>query len=416
MSGGCEVRNVEKQKVPELRFPEFKDEWKTQKLGELIVEYNEYADMGSEYPLLTSSRSGLMLQSQFRDSKTTKNEEALFSVLPYGYCTYRHMSDDDVFHFNINNLVSNGLVSKEYPVFSTKNDNDLYAIVCNLNHSRKFRSFCRAQKMGGTRTRLYFNKLCQYKILFPSQKEQDKISNFFITLDNRIDLADKKLATLQTIKQGMLQKIFSQELRFKDDEGKEFPAWEKLQIGDFIQFVGGATPSKDNPAYWNGYIPWLSSKEINVGGFISKGTYAITQKAIEETGTKLVPASTPLIISRSGILANRFPVTVTTNEVAINQDIKALMFDRGKFITQFIVSLIEANSYRILTTIVKGGTTVESVNMPDMVKMKVAIPSLPEQQKIAAYFTALDRAIAAAQQKAAALRTIKRGLLQKMFV
>ena len=92
------------------------------------------------------------------------------------------------------------------------------------------------------------------------------------------------------------------------------------------------------------------------------------------------------------------------------------MFDRGKFVTQFIVSLIEANSYRILTTIVKGGTTVESVNMPDMVKMKVAIPSLPEQQKIAAYFTALDRAITAAQQKAAALRTIKRGLLQKMFV
>lgn len=87
------------------------------------------------YPLLTSSRAGLMYQNEYRGNLTTDSRETLFSVVPIGACTYRHMSDDDV--------------------------------------------FCAEQKKGGTRTRLCYNALCELKMMVPSQREQDVIAVFF---------------------------------------------------------------------------------------------------------------------------------------------------------------------------------------------------------------------------------------------
>ena len=110
--------------VPEIRFKGFTDPWEQRKLGDITVELSEYATQELGLPLLTSSRSGLMYQDEYRDSRTTKSTETLFSVVPVGTCTYRHMSDDDVFHMNINTL-EKGLVSREYPVFEASKGNNL---------------------------------------------------------------------------------------------------------------------------------------------------------------------------------------------------------------------------------------------------------------------------------------------------
>ena len=110
------------RKVPRLRFPGFTDPWEQRKCGEMTIELSEYDTLQSGYPLLTSSRNGLMFQSDFRDKTSTDNEDTLFSIVPYGKCTYRHMSDDNIFHFNINTITEKGLVSREYPVFDA-NDN-----------------------------------------------------------------------------------------------------------------------------------------------------------------------------------------------------------------------------------------------------------------------------------------------------
>jgi type I restriction enzyme S subunit len=114
-----------------------------------------------------------------------------------------------------------------------------------------------------------------------------------------------------------------------------FLTGQQRKVSDFIKFTGGATPSKSNPDYWGGDIVWLSSQEVK-GGYVSNGTYTITQKAVDNHTTKMVSAYTPLIITRSGILANMFPITLPTRDVAINQDIKALIFDTEKYLTAFI--------------------------------------------------------------------------------
>ncbi len=191
--------------------------------------------------------------------------------------------------------------------------------------------------------------------------------------------------------------------------------WEQRKCSDFIKFVGGATPSKSNKSYWNGDIIWLSSQEINKGGFVDSGTYTITDKALDDGTTKLVKADTPLFISRSGILAHSFPITRPTKDVAINQDIKAMLFDRELYFTDFIVYMMENKADYILKSIVKSGTTVQSVSMPDMEKMEVCLPEIKEQHQIGMFFLKLDNLITLHQRKCDMLVEYKKGMLQKMF-
>ena len=193
--------------VPEIRFKSFTDPWEQRKLGDITVELSEYATQELGLPLLTSSRSGLMYQDEYRDSRTTKSTETLFSVVPVGTCTYRHMSDDDVFHMNINTL-EKGLVSREYPVFEASKGNNLEFLVQHINSSEEFKAFCAEQKKGGTRTRLYYNTLCQFTVRVPALKEQAQISQCLKKLDTLITLHQRKLEKLQNIKKSCLEKMF----------------------------------------------------------------------------------------------------------------------------------------------------------------------------------------------------------------
>ena len=177
--------------VPEIRFKGFTDPWEQRKLGDITVELSEYATQELGLPLLTSSRSGLMYQDEYRDSRTTKSTETLFSVVPVGTCTYRHMSDDDVFHMNINTL-EKGLVSREYPVFEASKGNNLEFLVQHINSSEEFKAFCAEQKKGGTRTRLYYNMLCQFTVRVPALKEQAQISQCLKKLDTLITLHQRE--------------------------------------------------------------------------------------------------------------------------------------------------------------------------------------------------------------------------------
>jgi len=196
------------EKVPEIRFAGFTGDWEQRKCGDMTVELSEYCNLQSGYPLLTSSRSGLMFQNDFRDKTSTDNLETLFSVVPYGKCTYRHMSDDNIFHFNINTITEKGLVSREYPVFDASENNNLSFLIQYLNSSPEFTRFCAERKLGGTRTRLYYKNLCEFKLHAPNKNEQDKIAEFFANIDNLITLHQRKLDSLKEIKKFMLQNMF----------------------------------------------------------------------------------------------------------------------------------------------------------------------------------------------------------------
>ena len=196
--------------VPEIRFNGFTDDWEQRELGEYIIEYTEVTTVNNQYPPLTSSRKGIFLQKEyFAGNQIASCDNTGYNIVPYGYFTYRHMSDDEIFHFNINNIVENGIVSTLYPVFTTNEKLVSKYLQYQLNYGYEFLRYAILQKQGGSRTYMYLNKLRQLKLTIPdSVEEQGRISEFLSQIDELITLHQRKLEKLKNIKKSMLEKMF----------------------------------------------------------------------------------------------------------------------------------------------------------------------------------------------------------------
>ena len=159
-------------------------------MGDNIIEYTETTTKNNQYPPLTSSRKGIFLQTEyFAGNQIASDDNTGYNIVPYGYFTYRHMSDDEIFHFNINDIVENGIVSTLYPVFTTDENLDSRYLQYQLNYGYEFAKFAILQKQGGSRTYMYLNKLKQLYLTMPkSVEEQNAISAFFMSLDHLITL------------------------------------------------------------------------------------------------------------------------------------------------------------------------------------------------------------------------------------
>lgn len=198
------------QSVPQIRFSGFTEDWEQRKLGENIVEYTEKTTENNQYPVLTSSRKGIFFQTDYYDgNQIASADNTGYNIVPYGYFTYRHMSDDEIFHFNINDIAENGIVSTLYPVFTTDENLDSRYLQYQLNYGREFAKYAILQKQGGSRTYMYLNKLKNLYITVPTTiEEQKKISEFFTNLDHLITLHQQKCDELRNIKKFMLQNMF----------------------------------------------------------------------------------------------------------------------------------------------------------------------------------------------------------------
>lgn len=380
------------EKKPALRFKGFTDPWEQRELGDITVELSEYATQELGLPLLTSSRSGLMYQDEYRDSRTTKSTEALFSVVPVGTCTYRHMSDDDVFHMNINTL-EKGLVSREYPVFEASKGNNLEFLVQHINSSEEFKAFCAEQKKGGTRTRLYYNTLCQFTVRVPALKEQAQISQCLKKLDTLITLHQRKYEKLVNIKKSMLDKMFPQngasvpEIRFK---GFTDP-WEQRELGDLcVEFRSGE---------------FISASDITETGeypvFGGNGLRGFTDRFNHDGEYTL--------IGRQGALCGNVNFAVgksyfTEHAIAVRADKK----NQTRFL-YYLFSTMDLGQY-------SGQSAQPGLAVGNLVELKSTLPDKQEQEKISGVLTALDTLITLHQRKLEKLKNIKKSCLEKMFV
>ena len=198
------------EKVPEIRFDGFTEDWEQRKLGDNIVEYTEKTTENNQYPVLTSSRKGIFFQTDYYDgNQIASADNTGYNIVPYGYFTYRHMSDDEIFHFNINDIAENGIVSTLYPVFTTDENLDSRYLQYQLNYGREFARYAILQKQGGSRTYMYLNKLRNLYLTVPTAiEEQKKISEYFTNLDHLITLHQRKCNELKEIKKYMLQNMF----------------------------------------------------------------------------------------------------------------------------------------------------------------------------------------------------------------
>ncbi|KAI95705.1 restriction endonuclease [Rhodomicrobium udaipurense JA643] len=176
--------------------------------------------------------------------------------------------------------------------------------------------------------------------------------------------------------------------------------WKYKKLKYVASFVGGGTPDKSKPEFWDGEIPWVSPKDMKAEEILDTEDH-ITTEGLTSSATNLVEPGAALIVVRSGILRHSIPVAVNRVPVALNQDMRAIL-PHESLDVRFLASLIRGFQTELLRQWSKEGATVESIEYDLMASTKVPIPPRTVQNGIVAYLgreTAdIDALIAAKQQ------------------
>jgi len=169
----------------------------------------------------------------------------------------------------------------------------------------------------------------------------------------------------------------------RDVDTDDLPAgWTIRVLGDLVTVMGGGTPSKGNPAYWDGSIPWVSPKDMKSFELFDSQDH-ITAQAVAESPVKRIAPNSVLVVFRSGILAHTLPVAINRAPVTLNQDMKALT-PRGEVSCDYLAYYLRSAQRDILDAAKKKGATVESIDADAFLRTPVSFPALPEQRRIVA--------------------------------
>ncbi|CZW48851.1 MULTISPECIES: restriction endonuclease subunit S [Enterobacter cloacae complex] len=396
--------------APKLRFSIFSQEWTKIRLGDYLQIYQKKVSSDTNIPVYSSSRQGLKPQAEYFADRELKNDGE-YGVVPLGYITYRHMSDDNTFHFNLNDKISEIAVSKEYPVFTGKGLNNHF-LLSKLNYTNEFKLFAIQQKAGGTRTRLYFKNLCEWYATFPAFEEQTKIADFISAIDKKITLLNSQYEQLIQFKKGMMQKIFSQELRFEDDNGTLFPEWSILQLKDVatrvtrknkennntILTISGRDGLVDQMTYFNKQI---ASKNVTGYYLIKKGEFAYNKSYSQG-----YPMGAIKMLSNyeKGVVSTLYICFKLNDEQSC--DFYQHYFESGL-------------QNRAIEKVAQEGARnhgLLNIGVNDFFDIELQVPGLAEQNKIAHFLSAIDDKITTKKTELDKLKTWKQGLLQQMFV
>ncbi|MFI3633937.1 restriction endonuclease subunit S [Streptococcus parauberis] len=393
------------KKSPQLRFEGFTDDWVQRKLGDLVDSYNKIVSGKSNYPVATSSRRGLFLQSDYFDgSRSGIDENVDFHKVPEKYITYRHMSDDSIFKFNQNDFDTPVLVSKEYPVFRSNQQANQTFLLDHLNNSPEFLKFSTLQKLGGTRVRLYFKNLQAYKLMMPNIEEQNAIASFFTTVDNLIAANQRKLDLLKEQKKGFLQKMFPKngakvpELRFAgfaDD-------WEQRKLGDLLKEFSIKSKIEDEHKVLSSTNSGMEFREGRVSGTSNLG-YKIIKNG-------------DLVLSPQNLWLGNININ-NIGKGLVSPSYKTFEFINidSSFINPQLRTQKMLEEYKNSST--QGASVVRrNLEIDSFYQIKIFVPTISEQEKIGSFFKQIDDTIDLHQRKLDLLKEQKKGFLQKMFV
>ncbi len=227
-------------------------------------------------------------------------------------------------------------------------------------------------------------------------------------MDERIGQLIKKKALLEDYKKGVMQQLFSQQIRFKDDNGNDFPDWEEKKLGEVAEVVGGGTPDSTNEDYWNGDVQWFTPTEIR-SKFVSQSKRTISESGLKKCSASILPVGTLLLTSRATIAE----VSIAREPCTTNQGFQSITVNcntSNEFIYYWLIQ-----SKKDFLRKAQGSTFLE-IGGKEVRKMMLLIPALEEQKKIADFLSAIDQKIESVSQQIAKTQTFKKGLLQQMFV
>ena len=179
------------------------------KVDELIKEYNKKTSKNNQFEVLSSTANGIILQNEYFNKQAASLDNTGYKIVPFGFITYRSMSDSGEFHFNIQNITENGIVSPAYPVFEINEGIvDKTYFVYYINENKSFKNKVLSSKEGGTRYALSMSKFKEINLYLPPLEFQKKCSKLLNTYNRKSKNEENKLNKLQKLKKGLMQNMF----------------------------------------------------------------------------------------------------------------------------------------------------------------------------------------------------------------
>ncbi len=393
------METTQPKHVPALRFPEFSGNWAIKKLGDICK-------------FLDSERVPLSeLERNKRDG-----------IYPYyGASGIIDYIDDYIFDGEYVLLGEDGanILLRNSPLaflaegkFWVNN----HAHVLRANNSNYFlaesleRITYEKYNTGTAQPKLNAEICKKIKLILPLKVEQQKIATFLSAVDTKIEQLAKKKALWEQYKKGMMQKLFRQEIRFKDEQGKDYPGWEEKQLDDIAKFSKGKGISKSDTVS-NGIVKCILYGQLytyygeTISNVISSTNIPNAELVFSKKNDVIIPASgeTALDIASAAC--------VCVDGVALGGDINIIRCQQnGIFLAYYL------NNKRNDIARLAQGKSVIHLYGTHLKSLKLRIPSKKEQQKIATFLSAIDQKIELVDTEIKQARAFKKGLLQQMFI
>jgi len=389
-----------KKNVPALRFTGFEGDWVQASFGSFVKRTSNKYDPNSDsevYPCIElehlSSETGILLGTvRSKDQKSIKNYfnegEVLYGKLrPYLKKYYFAKFD--------------GVCSSEIWVLKGVGVSNVFLYY--LIQTSKFNDDVNVTS-GSKMPRAEWDVISSSLYNYPSILEQTKIASFLTAVDDKINQLTRKKELLEQYKKGVMQKIFSREIKFRDEQGKEFPEWKSVRGKNLFE-------SHSNKEH-NGDLPILAATQDK--GMVYRDSIGIEIISSEESirSYKIVERGDFVISLRSfqggieysyvkGICSPAY--VILKPKVALNEHFYRHYFKKEDFITR-------------LSKTVVGIRDGKQISYEAFSSLKLPFPIIEEQQKIASFLASIDGKISLVSVQIEKMQTWKKGLLQKMFV
>ena len=383
---------MEVKKVPKLRFSEFDGEWKEKQLGKLCSTFKSGVSITSErisdngqYPVFGGN--GLR---GYTDSFTHDG----FHVL---------IGRQGALCGNIKRARGKSYISEHAIAVQANETSDTELLAQKLDYLKLNRLSESSAQPG-----LAVNRLVKLKIIVPSLPEQQKIAAFLSAVDKKIQQLTRKKELLEQYKKGVMQKIFSQEIRFKDENGNDYPDWEERRIKDVGKVITGNTPPTSNAEFYVGERLFVSPADIQENRYITSTKTTLTDMGFRKG--RFIKKGSVLFVCIGSTIGK---VGQAGIDCITNQQINSIVTN-STHDDCFIFSLLEFKSSSI--KLLAGKQAVPLLNKSDFERINITVPSLPEQQKIADFLSNIDYKIESMITHIEQTQQFKNGLLQQMFV
>lgn len=414
--------------VPRLRFPEFCDgyAWEQKVLGVLTAPINERVGDSDCVPYTVTSGEGLISQEE-------KYGRTIAGKSLKNYYLLQH--DDFAFNKSATKVFPQGYIARFqgkqraavpnsiFTCFRVTDENvgaaylD-YLFQGNL-HGRWLKDYITVGARAHGALNISDSDLFALPVPLPSGEkslaEQQKIAGCLGSLDDLIAAEGRKLAALRDHKKGLMQQLFPREgetvPRLRFPEFIEVINWTDMPLDELAERGTGHTPDKKKPEYYNGGIKWVSladSKRLD-RGLISDTEIEISELGLSKSSAVLHPAGSVILSRDAGVGKS----AILGVEMAVSQHFMVWRCNRRRLSNWFLYYYLQRS--KSLFEDIATGSTIKTIGVPFFKAMRVKVPEIDEQHRIADCLSSLDALITAQAEKLDALRSHKRGLMQQLF-